>query len=62
MGHGEGVFAKEIIPKAGAGHCHFDEAGHDGEGEIPEGKFLKIDQDEDDSDDPVEEKPEGGVE
>lgn len=62
LGHGEGAFAEEIFIEAGAGHGHFDEAGGDGDDEIPPGKAAKGDEDEGDADDEVKEEPEGGVE
>jgi len=62
MGQGEGSVAEEIVPEAGAGHRHFDEAGHDGEGEIPDRELLEGHQKKSHADNGVEEKPESGVE
>lgn len=61
LGHAEGAFSEEIIPEAGAGEGHFDEAGDDGEDEIPEWEFTEIENEESDSDDGVEEEPKGCI-
>jgi len=42
LGHVEGLFAEEVLPEAGAGEAHLDEAGEDGEDEVGFGKFAVI--------------------
>lgn len=61
LGHGEGLIAEEVFPEAGAGGIHFREAGQNGEGKVPDGKLLEVDDDEGDGDNSVEEEPEGGI-
>ena len=59
--HGERLIAVEIFPKTGAGEIHFEQAGDDGEDEIPEGEALLDEIEESKSDDGVKKKPERGV-
>lgn len=61
-GHGEGLLAKEVFPKSGAGEIHFEKAGGDGQDEIPKGKSLLNQKQKCKSDDRVKEKPKCGVE
>ena len=56
------IFAEEVLPEARAGQGHFGKAGEDGEDEIPAREVAEAEDDESDSDDGVEEKPECGVE
>lgn len=62
LGHVEGLISEEILPEAGAGDAHFDEAGEDGERKIPDGEAAEIEHEESDTDDEVEGEPEGGIE
>ena len=61
LGHVKGFIAEEVLPEAGAGDAHFDEAGDDGERDIPAGEAAEIEQDEGDADDEVEGEPESGI-
>jgi len=60
--HGELFFTENIVPKTGTGHDHFGQAGDDGEDEIPRGEASECEEEKSDSDDRVEEQPEGGIE
>ena len=62
LGHVEFVFSEEVLPEAGAGHPHLDEAGDDGEREEPAGEATEVEHNEGDSDDEVKGEPEGGIE
>lgn len=62
LGHGEGLVAEEVIPEAGSGGGHFDEAGDDGEGEVEAREAAEGEEDEGDANDEVEDEPEEGIE
>ena len=61
IGHGEGFFAEEIVPQAGAGEGHLDEASDDGEGEEPEREAAEVEDNEPDPDDGIEKEPQRGI-
>lgn len=59
--HVELFLTEKVSPNPGAARRHFDEAGHDGEDKIPCWQLAERDHNKCDSDNEIEEEPQGRI-